>query len=69
MEWIQLSLQTDQDKADFVSEVLTGLGSFSVAYLDAYDEPIFETSVEKPPPVEKCNNQCFVCSRCEQGIY
>jgi ribosomal protein L11 methyltransferase len=49
MDWIQLSLQTDQDKADFVSEVLTGLGSFSVAYLDAYDEPIFETSVEKTP--------------------
>ena len=49
MDWIQLTLQTDQDKADFVSEVLTGLGSFSVAYLDAYDEPIFETSVEKPP--------------------
>ena len=49
MDWIQLSLQTDQDKADFVSEVLTGLGCFSVAYLDAYDEPIFEPPVGKTP--------------------
>ena len=42
MDWIQLSPQIDQGKVDLVSELLTGLGSFSVTYLDAYDEAIHE---------------------------
>ena len=49
MEWIQLSLQTDQNKIDFVSEVLTGLGCLSLSYIDAYDEPIYEPPVGKTP--------------------
>ena len=47
MDWIQLSLQTDQDKAYFVSEVLMGFGSLSISYSDAYDEAIYDPPVGK----------------------
>jgi ribosomal protein L11 methyltransferase len=42
MDWIQLTLQTNKNQADFISEVLIGLGSVSVAFTDTKDDAIFE---------------------------
>jgi ribosomal protein L11 methyltransferase len=49
MDWMQLSLQTDQASADLVSEVLMGLDSVSITYLDAYDDAIYEPPVGETP--------------------
>jgi ribosomal protein L11 methyltransferase len=49
MDWMQLSLQTDQAKADLVSEVLMGLGSVSITYTDTNDNPIYEPPVGETP--------------------
>ena len=49
MDWIQLTLQTTKDKADFVSEILTGLESVSVTFCDASDNAIFEPPVGETP--------------------
>jgi ribosomal protein L11 methyltransferase len=49
MDWIQLTLQTNKDQADFISEVLMGLGSVSVAFTDTQDDAIFEPPVGDTP--------------------
>ena len=47
MAWLQLKIQTDQQHVDCISEQLTELGSLSVTFEDAADQPLFE-----PPPGE-----------------
>jgi len=47
MPWLQLKIQTDKQSADPISDALTELGSLSVTYEDAADQPLFE-----PPPGE-----------------
>jgi ribosomal protein L11 methyltransferase len=49
MDWIQLTLQTNKNQADFISEVLIGLGSVSVAFTDTKDDAIFEPPVGDTP--------------------
>src|SRR5699024_10371263 len=43
--WLQLHYPTDQAQAEFVEELMLGLGAYSVSLTDSADEPIFE-----PPP-------------------
>lgn len=47
MPWLQLKVQTDKQYVESVSELMTELGSLSVTYQDAADQPLFE-----PPPGE-----------------
>jgi len=49
MDWMQLTLNTSKDKADFVSEVLMGLGSDSITFSDTQDDAIFEPPVGETP--------------------
>jgi ribosomal protein L11 methyltransferase len=49
MDWMQLTLETSKDQADFVSEILMGLGSVSVTFSDTYDDAIFEPPVGETP--------------------
>ena len=49
MDWNQISFEVNKNKVDLVSEVLTGLGSISITYSDALDNPIFEPSVGENP--------------------
>ncbi|SMN17077.1 Ribosomal protein L11 methyltransferase [uncultured Candidatus Thioglobus sp.] len=49
MDWIQLILKISKQQADFVSEVLMGLGSVSVAFSDTNDDAIFEPKVGETP--------------------
>ena len=49
MNWIQLSLQIERNQADLVSEVLMGLGSISITYLDTFDNAIYEPPVGQTP--------------------
>ncbi len=49
MDWIQLSLKTNKENADFVSEVLMGLGCVSVTFSDTNDDEIFEPPVGETP--------------------
>ncbi|MGY8895455.1 MAG: 50S ribosomal protein L11 methyltransferase [Gammaproteobacteria bacterium] len=49
MDWMQLTLQTNKDQADFVSEILTGLDSASVTFSDTKDDAIFEPPVGETP--------------------
>jgi ribosomal protein L11 methyltransferase len=49
MDWMQLTLQTNKDQADFVSEILTGLDSASVTFSDTKGDAIFEPPVGETP--------------------
>jgi ribosomal protein L11 methyltransferase len=49
MDWMQLTLQTNKDQADFVSEILTGLDSVSITFSDTKDDAIFEPPVGETP--------------------
>lgn len=49
MDWMQLTLKTSKDQADFVSEILSGLESVSVTFFDTQDDAIFEPPVGKTP--------------------
>ncbi|SMN15342.1 Ribosomal protein L11 methyltransferase [uncultured Candidatus Thioglobus sp.] len=49
MDWMQLTLQTSKDQADFVSEILMGLDSVSVTFSDTQDDAIFEPPVGHTP--------------------
>ena len=49
MDWMQLTLQTSKDQADFVSEILVGLDSVSVTFSDSHDDAIFEPPVGSTP--------------------
>lgn len=49
MDWMQLTLQTSKEQADFVSEILSGLGSVSVTFANASGQDIFEPPVGETP--------------------
>jgi ribosomal protein L11 methyltransferase len=49
MDWMQMTLKTSKQQADFVSEVLMGLDSVSVTFSDTFDEAIFEPKVGETP--------------------
>jgi ribosomal protein L11 methyltransferase len=49
MDWMQLTLKTSKQQADFVSEVLMGLDSVSVTFSDTFDDAIFEPKVGETP--------------------
>ncbi len=49
MDWIQLTLNTSKERADFVSEVLMGLECVSVTFSDTFDDEIFEPPVGETP--------------------
>ena len=49
MDWMQLTLKTSKDQADFVSEILMGLDSVSVTFSDSQDDAIFEPPVGSTP--------------------
>ena len=49
MDWMQLTLNTDKENADFISEILMGLDSVSVTFSDTVDEEIFEPPVGETP--------------------
>ncbi len=49
MDWMQLTLQTSKDQADFVSEILMGLDSVSVTFSGTQDDAIFEPPVGHTP--------------------
>ena len=49
MDWLQISFQIEKSQADLISEVLTGLGSFSITYSDTLDDAIYEPPVGQTP--------------------
>ncbi len=49
MDWMQLTLETNKDQADFVSEVLMGLDSVSITFSDTHNDEIFEPPVGETP--------------------
>lgn len=49
MDWMQLTLETHKDQADFVSEILIGLDSISITFSDTHDDEIFEPPVGETP--------------------
>jgi ribosomal protein L11 methyltransferase len=49
MDWLQISFQIEKAQADFISEVLTGLGSLSITYSDTLDDAIYEPPVGETP--------------------
>lgn len=49
MDWMQMTLNTSKQQADFVSEVLMGLDSVSVTFSDTDDDAIFEPEVGTTP--------------------
>jgi ribosomal protein L11 methyltransferase len=49
MDWLQISFQIEKSQADFISEVLTGLGSLSITYTDTLDDAIYEPPVGQTP--------------------
>jgi ribosomal protein L11 methyltransferase len=49
MDWMQLTLQTSKEQADFVSEILSGLGSVSITFANASGQDIFEPPVGETP--------------------
>tara|TARA_R110002126_G_scaffold146224_10_gene292140 strand:- start:1950 stop:2834 length:885 start_codon:yes stop_codon:yes gene_type:complete len=42
MPWIQLRVNTTEDKAEQVSDMLQGWGAQAVSFVDAHDTPIYE---------------------------
>ncbi|CAC9618361.1 Ribosomal protein L11 methyltransferase [uncultured Gammaproteobacteria bacterium] len=49
MDWMQLTLNTSKQQADFISEVLMGLDCVSVTFSDTNDDAIFEPKVGETP--------------------
>ncbi len=49
MDWMQITLNTSKNQADFVSEILMGLGSSSITFSDTHDDAIFEPPVGETP--------------------
>ena len=64
MSWIQLTLASTKDQADFVSEILMGLDCVSVTFSDTVDEEIFEPPVGETPLWE----QTTITALFEQGV-
>ncbi|MCK8047152.1 50S ribosomal protein L11 methyltransferase [Shewanella sp. 1CM18E] len=49
MPWIQLKVDTDNQHADALSDMLMDLGSLSITYEDGKDTPIFEPTLGETP--------------------
>jgi ribosomal protein L11 methyltransferase len=49
MSWKQISFEVKKSETDLISEVLMGLGSLSITYLDALDDAIYEPPVGQTP--------------------
>jgi len=67
MDWLQLSLQTDKANADLVSEVLMGLDSVSITYLDTHDDAIYEPPVGETPLWQNVTINALFDSGADQG--
>jgi len=67
MDWLQLSLQTDKVNADLVSEVLMGLDSVSITYLDTHDDAIYEPPVGETPLWQNVTIKALFDSGADQG--
>jgi len=67
MDWLQLSLQTDRANADLVSEVLMGLDSVSITYLDTHDDAIYEPPVGETPLWQNVTINALFGSSADQG--
>jgi len=67
MDWLQLSLQTDKVNADLVSEVLMGLDSVSITYLDTQDDAIYEPPVGETPLWQNVTIKALFDSGADQG--
>ncbi|WP_108945845.1 50S ribosomal protein L11 methyltransferase [Shewanella halifaxensis] len=49
MPWIQLKVDTDNQHADALSDMLMDLGSLSITYEDGKDTPIYEPNLGETP--------------------
>ncbi|WP_394201640.1 50S ribosomal protein L11 methyltransferase [Shewanella waksmanii] len=49
MAWIQLKIDTDNQHADTLSDMLMELGSLSITYEDGKDTPIYEPNLGETP--------------------
>ncbi len=49
MDWMQLTIRTNKDQADFISEVLMGLDALSITFGDSFYDAISEPSVGETP--------------------
>ena len=49
MSWQQLKLQIHPDHLDFIESQLLAAGAVSLTYLDAQDQPIFQTELGSTP--------------------
>jgi len=49
MSWKQIVFEVKKSKTDLISEVLMGLGSLSITFTDALDDPIYEPPVGQTP--------------------
>lgn len=49
MDWMQLTIKTNKQQTDFISEVLMGLNSVSLTFSDTFDDAIFEPEVATTP--------------------
>ncbi|WP_028774415.1 50S ribosomal protein L11 methyltransferase [Shewanella waksmanii] len=49
MAWIQLKIDTDNQHADALSDMLMELGSLSITYEDGKDTPIYEPTLGETP--------------------
>jgi len=49
MAWLQLTLETESEQADFVSDCLNEVGALAVTLQDAKDTPLFEPKPDTTP--------------------
>ncbi len=49
MTWLQVILDTEATKVDEISDALVAIGSISVTWLDAKDQPLYEPSLDTTP--------------------
>lgn len=47
MSWLQLSVDSEQDAAETVSELMSSLGAVSVTFSDAGDKPIYDPDINE----------------------
>ncbi|QKQ24387.1 hypothetical protein HUE58_04480 [Candidatus Ruthia endofausta] len=60
MDWMQFTIKTNKDQADFISEVLMGLDALSIIFSDSFDDAIFEPPVSKTSYMARYDGQRFV---------
>ncbi|HHB92532.1 MAG TPA: 50S ribosomal protein L11 methyltransferase [Thioploca sp.] len=49
MTWLQVILDTESTKVDEISDALMAIGSISITWLDAKDQPLYEPSLDTTP--------------------